>query len=77
MSFWEDSSPIVKAAIIFGVIGVLYLGVAWGVGLFPFPASCSYEVGEGDAAETHDGCPDGSQCVDGSCVQQSRGVSIE
>ena len=77
MSFWEDSSPIVKVAIIVGVIGVLYLGVAWGMGLFPFPAGCTHEVGEGDAAETMDGCPAESTCVDGACVQQSRGVSVE
>jgi len=73
MSFWEDSSPIVKVAIIIGVIGVLYLGVAWGMGLFPFPSGCTHEVGE----ETVDGCPDDSSCVDGACVQQARGVAVE
>ncbi len=72
MSFWEDSSPIVKVAIIVGVIGILYLGVAWGVGLFPFPASCSHEVN----GETVDGCPSDSNCVDGECVQQARGVQL-
>jgi hypothetical protein len=36
MSFWEDASGVVKGAIIVGVVGLLYLGVAWGVGFAPF-----------------------------------------
>ncbi|MBX3271590.1 MAG: hypothetical protein KF729_15095 [Sandaracinaceae bacterium] len=73
MSFWEDSSPIVKGAIIVGVIGLIYLGVAWGMGLFPFPAKCSHEAN----GATVSGCPENSTCVDGECVQQSRGVSLQ
>jgi hypothetical protein len=29
MSFWEDASGLVKGAIIFGVLGALYLGAAY------------------------------------------------
>jgi hypothetical protein len=36
MSFWSDASPIVKGAIIFGVLGLLYLGVAAVAGIAPF-----------------------------------------
>lgn len=72
MSFWEDSSPIVKVAIIVGVLGILYLGIAWGVGLFPFPGKCTYEV---DGAE-QSGCPADANCVDGECVQQTRGIQL-
>lgn len=70
MGFWEDSSPIVKIALIVGVLGLLYMGVAWAVGLFPFPASCTHQVGE----ETVSGCPENAECVDGECVQQQRGL---
>jgi len=72
MSFWEDSSPIVKGAIVIGVLGLLYFGIAFFVGLPPFPSGCSYEEG----GETHDGCPADSNCVDGECVQQDRGVDV-
>jgi hypothetical protein len=69
MGFWEDSSPVVKAALVVGVLGIVYLGVAWGVGLAPFPGKCTHEV---DGA-SQDGCPEGSECVDGACVIQQRG----
>ena len=70
MSFWEDSSPMVKVAIIVGVLGLLYLGIAWGVGLPPFPGGCTHEEGGAEV----DGCPSDSACIDGDCVQQSRGL---
>lgn len=70
MGFWEDSSPIVKGALVVGVLGLLYMGIAFAVGLFPFPASCSYEE---DGASVS-GCPEGSECTDGECVVQTRGV---
>lgn len=71
MSFWEDASPIVKGALIVGVLGILYLGVAFGVGFFPFAASCTHEVGE----ETVSGCAEGTECVDGECRQSRRGIA--
>ncbi len=70
MGFWEDSSPIVKVALIIGVLGLLYMGAAWGVGMFPFPPKCSHDV---DGAEVS-GCPENAQCVDGECVQTRRGL---
>jgi len=36
MSFWEDASPVVKGAIVFGVIGLLYFGIALIADLPPF-----------------------------------------
>jgi len=36
MGFWSDASPIVKGAIIFGVVGLLYLGIAAVAGIVPF-----------------------------------------
>lgn len=36
MSFWSDASPVVKGAIVFGVVGLLYLGVAFAAGFVPF-----------------------------------------
>ena len=36
MSFWSDASPIVKGAIIIGVIGLVYLGIAKVAGIVPF-----------------------------------------
>lgn len=36
MSFWEDASPVVKGAIVFGILGLLYFGVAFAAGLPPF-----------------------------------------
>lgn len=73
MSFWEDSSPVVKGAIIVGVIAFLYLGIAFFTGMPPFPGSCSYENPEVEG-ETLDGCPESSACVDGECVSQQRGL---
>lgn len=70
MGFWEDSSPIVKIALIVGVLGLIYMGVAFAVGLPPFPPSCSHEVD----GSTVSGCPEGSQCIDGECVVQERGL---
>jgi hypothetical protein len=70
MGFWEDSSPVVKVALIVGVLGLLYMGLAWGIGLFPFPGKCTHEV---DGAEVS-GCPDEATCIDGECVQQQRGL---
>lgn len=70
MGFWEDASPIVKVALIIGVLGLIYMGTAWAVGLFPFPPKCSHEI-EGT---TISGCPEGSQCISGECVQVQRGL---
>ena len=36
MSFWDDASPVVKGAIVVGVIGLLYFGIAFFAGLPPF-----------------------------------------
>ncbi len=36
MSFWEDASPIVKGAIVVGVLGLLYFGIAAVAGWPPF-----------------------------------------
>lgn len=70
MSFWEDASPVVKIALIVGVLGIVYLGVAFGIGIFPFASnSCTHTV---DGAEV-EGCDEGSSCVDGECVVTQRG----
>lgn len=46
MSFWSEASPISKGLIIFGVLGLLYLGVARMVGLPPWvSAPDGYESG--------------------------------
>lgn len=70
MSFWEDSSPLVKGALVVGILGFLYLGTAFFVGLPPFPGGCTHDVD----GETVDGCPSDSACVDGECVSQQRGI---
>ena len=36
MSFWEDASGVTKGAIVVGVLGLLYLGVAFAADLAPF-----------------------------------------
>jgi len=36
MSFWSDSSSVVKGAIVVGAVGFLYLGVAWFSKIAPF-----------------------------------------
>ncbi len=36
MSFWEDASPVVKGAIVIGVLGLLYFGIAFAASLPPF-----------------------------------------
>jgi hypothetical protein len=80
MGFWEDSSPIVKVALIVGVLGIIYLAIAYFVGLFPFPASCTH-CPEGSTCapqgddEEQSGCPQDSDCIDGECVQQERGIN--
>lgn len=72
MGFWEDSSPIVKVALIVGVLAVVYVGIAFAMGLPPFPAKCSHEV---DGA-TVSGCPEGTECSeDGECVTRERGIT--
>lgn len=38
MAFWQDASPIVKGAIVVGILGLLYFGVANVAGLPPFGA---------------------------------------
>lgn len=70
MGFWEDSSPIVKGALVVGVLGLLYMGIAFAVGLPPFPASCSHD----EDGTSVSGCGEGSDCIDGECVVQERGV---
>jgi hypothetical protein len=44
MSFWEDASGVVKGAIIFGVVGLLYLGVAAAADLAPFGSPAGDEI---------------------------------
>lgn len=70
MGFWEDSSPVVKIALIVGVLALLYMGIAFAVGLFPFPPACTHEVDGQEVA----GCPEGAACIDGECVIQQRGL---
>jgi hypothetical protein len=70
MGFWEDSSPVVKIALVLGVLGIIYFAVAFFVGLTPFPPKCSHEV---DGASVS-GCPENAECVDGECVVQQRGI---
>jgi hypothetical protein len=36
MGFWEDASPVVKGAIVFGGVGILYLAIAFFAGLPPY-----------------------------------------
>ncbi len=72
MSFWEDSSPIVKGAVVIGVVGLLYFVVAWGLGLPPMGGGHCTHTPEG-ASEAVEGCPDGSACTDGECVNTTRG----
>lgn len=70
MGFWQDSSPVVKIALVVGVLGLLYMAVAFMGGFVPFAPKCSYEV---DGTELS-GCPEGAICSDGECVQQQRGL---
>lgn len=71
MGFWEDSSPIVKVALIVGVLGLIYSGLGYFVfGWPPFAPKCEHEVD----GQTISGCPEGAACVDGECVQQQRGL---
>ena len=44
MSFWSDASPVVKGAIIFGVVGLLYFGAAFVGGFFPFGSGHGEDV---------------------------------
>lgn len=44
MSFWEDASPVVKGAIVVGVIGLLYFGIAFFASLPPFGGGAEGEV---------------------------------
>ena len=43
MSFWEDASPIVKGAIVIGIIGIIIAGLAW-AGVGPFSAGADVET---------------------------------
>lgn len=43
MSFWEDASPVVKGAIVVGVLGIIVAVMAW-VGVPPFDAGPDEEV---------------------------------
>lgn len=36
MGFWEDASPVVKGAIIFGGVALIYLAIAMFAGLPPY-----------------------------------------
>ena len=73
MSFWEDSSPIVKGAVVIGVVGLLYFAAAFAIGLFPFAGGCTH-VPEGQE-EAVAGCQEGATCSsDGECVVNNRGV---
>ncbi len=44
MSFWEDASGVVKGAIIFGVVGLLYLGLAVVADWPPFGSPAGDEI---------------------------------
>ena len=35
MSFWSDASPVVKGAIVVGILGLLYLGASFITKAFP------------------------------------------
>ena len=71
MGFWEDSSPLVKGALAIGVVGLLYLGIAFGIGFFPFAPGCTHTV---DGEEVS-GFDEGSDCSDdGQCIQNQRGI---
>jgi hypothetical protein len=87
MSFWSDSSPIVKGAVAVGALGlvgyivaVIALGWPLPFGYVPFPPACTHcpegeQCGddEGQVPE-EEGCPEGSHCGDnGECVQDERG----
>lgn len=59
MSFWEDASPIVKGAIVVGIIGIIIASLAW-AGVGPFAVDTEIETsgtrelqppGEGATAE--------------------------
>tara|TARA_B100001750_G_C15172080_1_gene429753 strand:- start:127 stop:291 length:165 start_codon:yes stop_codon:yes gene_type:complete len=43
MSFWEDASPIVKGAIVFGIIGIIVAGLAL-AGVGPFSGGSDEET---------------------------------
>lgn len=36
MSFWSEATPLSKGLIIFGVLGLLYMGIAYIVKIPPF-----------------------------------------
>ena len=45
MSFWSDASPIVKAAIVVGVIGIIIAGLAY-LQVGPFDPYDGEQVGQ-------------------------------
>ena len=44
MQFWSDASPMVKGAIVFGIVAGLYLAIAAAAGFFPFGAGVEGDV---------------------------------
>lgn len=62
MQFWEDASPVVKGVVVVGSLLILYLGIGFFVGLPPWASGCA------------DDCGTEATCVDGECVQTSRGI---
>lgn len=44
MSFWEDASPVVKGAIVVGIIGLIYFGAAYAGSFFPFNPASDEEI---------------------------------
>ncbi len=57
MSFWEDASPVVKGAIVVGVLGIIVAVMAW-VGVPPFDA------GPDEEAAVERGLPSPDQAVE-------------
>lgn len=53
MSFWEDASPLVKGAIVVGVVGILYLAIAFFAGFPPYGGGDTTDTVSGSRGVTH------------------------
>lgn len=61
MSFWSDASPIVKGAIVVGVVGAVYLLTARVAGFVPFTP----ETGEAEGTSQRGLPPGGNPAAGG------------